>query len=88
MSTSETPGPTATPPPGKAPRPRRRRLRSLANLKGALAAVVRLLEAGELEPKRANAMVYALSTLAGLIETHDLERRIAQLEATAREAVQ
>ena len=77
MSTSETTRETAPPP----PRRRRRRLANLTNVKAALADVVRLLEAEDLEPKRANALVYALSALAGIIQGTDLEREVADLRA-------
>jgi hypothetical protein len=49
-------------------------------VKGALADVVRRLESGEMDTRRANALVYALSTLAGVMTTSDLEERVAELE--------
>lgn len=73
-------GPVAPPTP-PAPRQRRpKRPKTIEDVKAALGLVYVLLRTGELEPKRANAGVYALSTLAGVIVGHDLEQRLAQLE--------
>lgn len=80
MPTAETVTPPPLSPPVSRARPRRRLL-TLQNCKTGLADVIRLLEAHELEPKRANALVYAYSVLAGLIESSDLERRMSALEA-------
>ena len=63
------------------PRRRGRRLGNIENVKSALADVVRKLESGDLEPKRSNALVYALSTLASIMQG-DLEERLAAVEAT------
>jgi hypothetical protein len=71
MSTTESP----TPPP--------RRRTSIASVRRDLRWVIEELKAGRLDPRRANALVYACSTLAAVIERADFERRIARLEAAA-----
>lgn len=78
METSEsgTPSPPSTP----GPRRRGRRLGSIANVRAGLADVIRKLEAGELDSKRATCLVYAYATLAGVIKGGELEDRIAALE--------
>jgi hypothetical protein len=73
-----TPDPQTPTPPKK----RGRRLARIANVKTALADVVRKLEAGEITPRVANALTYTLATLAGVMQGADLEERIAQLERT------
>lgn len=82
-TTAERGGSKPTPPPAS-PRKYRRRLANLANVRTALADVVRKLETSELEPRRANALVYALATLAGIIQGTDLEQRIAALEERSK----
>lgn len=68
----------------RTPRVKRgRRLGNVANVKAGLADVIRQLEAGELETKRANALVYAYSVLAGIMQGSDLEERVAALEESA-----
>jgi hypothetical protein len=72
---------TTTSPPR---RRRRRRLGNLRDVRTALAEVVRKLEAndsdGKLDSKTANAMTYALHTLAGVIHGADFEDRLAAIE--------
>mgnify|MGYP005823140247 CR=1 FL=1 len=75
LETVET-GDAARTPPVK----RGRRLGNVANVRSGLADVIRQLEAGELETKRANALVYAYSVLAGIMQGSDLEARVAALE--------
>lgn len=75
MSTTDS----QTPSPPK--RRRGRRLARVANVKAGLADVIRKLEAGEITPKVANALVYAYATLASVMQGADLEERIARIEA-------
>lgn len=49
--------------------------------KGALAFVVREVEADRMDVATARCLVYALSTLAGVIQGNDFADRIAVLEA-------
>jgi hypothetical protein len=67
---------TTLPPLGRRPR----RPTTLTRTKNALGTVVVQLQTGELDPKRANALVYALATLAGVITSSEVERRLAVLE--------
>lgn len=67
---------TPTPP----PRRRGRRLARVAHVKAGLADVIRKLESGALTPKVANALVYAYSTLAGVMTSSDVESRVEALE--------
>ncbi len=79
---AKTPGEPASPPPG--PPPRGRKLKTLEHTRRALAAVVRGVEAGTLDLGRGRVLVYALSTLANVVETAreqgELLQRIIQLE--------
>ncbi len=80
----QAPAPPAEPgdPPGlNVGKKRGRRLHSIANVKACLADVVRELEADRMDVQKARALVYALATLAGIIQGHDMEQRIKQLEA-------
>lgn len=74
---------TQTPP----PRPRRRRLGSLANVKAGLGDVIRRLESGELEVKRGNALVYAYSALANIMQGEKLAEIQAQLDELRAEGL-
>lgn len=65
--------------------PRRRRpkfikLATIGDIQGELARLYRQVRAGEVAPQDATRMGYLLNLLAGLIETHDLERRLEALE--------
>lgn len=62
------------------PRKYRRRLANLKNVRAGLADVIRKLELEELEPRRGNALVYAYSALAGIIQGSEVEERLAALE--------
>lgn len=83
---AETPAPVADPagPPSKLGaklgKKRGRRLANIHNVKGALADVIRELEADRMDVQKARALVYALSTLAGVIQGNDFADRIAALE--------
>ena len=79
MKTQEKSSGTTPPPPRKYRRPT-----TTARVKGELGDVVVKLKTGELEPKRANALIYALSTLAGVINASDVEKRLQTLEATIK----
>lgn len=72
------------PPP---PPARRRRLRTLANVRAALADVVRGVEGGTLDLGHGRVLVYGLSVLGGIVEKAreqgELLRRIEALEAVA-----
>lgn len=70
-----------TPTPPK--RRRGRRLARIANVKAGLGDVIRKLEAGEITPKVANALVYAYATLASVMQGADLEERLERLERSA-----
>jgi hypothetical protein len=59
----------------------KRRLANLSDVKRALGDTARSLEGGTLDPKRGNAIVYALATLAGVLQGVDVERRVAELES-------
>lgn len=69
----------ALPPP---PRKRRHhvRLATIADIQTELAKLYRQTKAGEIATQDATRLGYLLNTLAGLIEAHDLERRIQALE--------
>ncbi len=69
------------PPSPRVRRAYRRRLGNLKNVRCALADALRELEAGDVEPGRARALVYGYSVLAGIIQGTDLEARIAALES-------
>lgn len=77
-------GSAATP----APRPYRRRLANLSNVRACLADVVRGIESGELADGRARVLTYALATLAGVMESEqaagELDERLRVLEAAVR----
>jgi hypothetical protein len=72
---------TNVPTPSPPKRRRGRRLARIAHVKGGLADVIRRLEAGEIDARKANALVYAYATLAGVMQSADLERRVAAIEA-------
>jgi hypothetical protein len=78
----------AMPPP---PQARRRRLGNLRNVKGALGDVIHRIDSGELDVKRANSMIYGLSTLTGVIakeiEIEELRAIEEQLEELRRSGV-
>lgn len=63
---------------------RRRRLAKLRQVRQALAEVVNALREGSIEPGKARALVYALSSLAAVISDSDLEARVAALEERAK----
>lgn len=73
-------------PPSQPPRRQRgRTLRTLEHVRSGLAATINALWAGvppdvPLDPKRANALVYAYSVLTGLINGTAIEERIARIE--------
>jgi hypothetical protein len=67
---------TTLPPLGRRPR----RPTTLARVQSVLASTAVKLQTGELEPRVANALVYVLSTLAGIITTREVEKRLAVLE--------
>lgn len=69
--------PESRPPPVQK---RGRRLGSLANVRTALADVVRKLESDQMDAGKARALIYGLSTLADAIRQSDLEARISALE--------
>lgn len=72
VATAEPSRETATP---RLARSYRRRLANLDNVRTALADVFRRLETGDLDAKVARAMVYALSTLAGIMQAQTEWRR-------------
>jgi hypothetical protein len=76
-----TAAPDATqgaPPP---PKPRRRRLGNLRNVKAGLADVIHRLETEGLDVKRGNALVYAYSSLAGIIVKEIETEKLSAIEA-------
>lgn len=74
-----------SPPPS--PRQYRRRLANHANVRTALADVLRKLEGDELGDKKARALIYGFAVLAGVISDErklgELEERLAAVEARA-----
>jgi len=66
------------------PTPRKRRhhvkLETIGDIKSELARLYRQAKAGEIATQDATRLAYLLNSLAGLIESHDLERRIQALE--------
>lgn len=58
----------ATPATPTPPRAYRRRLGNLDNVRAGLVAAIRGLEAGTIDPRRARVLVYAYSTLAGIMQ--------------------
>jgi len=83
---------SATPPaPGPCGPYLRRRGRSYQTVEGVrrgLVAVIQAVERNTLDVARARVLIYGLSTLANLIESSDLERRIEALEQAAAGRVQ
>lgn len=75
--TPETHPGDATPP----PRARRRRLGNLRNVKAYLADVLLRIDAGELDTKRGNALIYGVSTIAAVIEKEINTARLDDIEA-------
>jgi hypothetical protein len=69
---------------------RRRRLRTLENVRVFVAQTLRELEdhAEPGDPTVAKVKLYGAQILAGLIEKSDLERRVVALEVERAEAVQ
>ena len=59
---------------------KQRRLRSLGNVRGFVASVLRRVEAGDLDPDVGRVLLYGSNILAGLIEGEGLEARVAALE--------
>lgn len=58
-----------------------RRLKTLADVRRHLAAIVNRVESGELDPSTAGRLGYLLNILRAVIERGDLERRVQELEA-------
>jgi hypothetical protein len=56
-------------------------LKSLADVAGCLAVTINQVRRGELDVKIANAVGYLAATLGKVLETSDLEKRLADLEA-------
>ncbi len=65
---------------------RGRRLHSITNVKACLADVIRQLEADRMDTGKARALVYALSTMASILQAHDFEQRLAALERHGHDA--
>ena len=61
-------------------KPKKRRLNNLGHVKQALADLYNRLNRDEVEPVKAGRLCYILQTLGRIIETSDLEKRIAELE--------
>ena len=60
--------------------PKKRRLNNIDHVRQALADLYNRLNRDEVEPVKAGRLCYILQTLARIIETHDLEKRIIELE--------
>lgn len=58
-----------------------RRLKTLDDVRRYLASLINRTEAGEVEPSLAGRLGYLANSLAKVIETGDLERRVSELEA-------
>lgn len=68
--------------PANPPRPRQRRIKlaTLRDVQREMARVYRDMRNGRLDPSDGAKMTYTLATLGKMIETGDLERRVAELE--------
>ncbi|MDY0307566.1 MAG: hypothetical protein RBR18_14110 [Desulfovibrionaceae bacterium] len=61
--------------------PRKRRLKSLDDLRRFLADVLNRLEAGELDDAAAKTRAYVVNILSAVVKDSDIEARLAALEA-------
>jgi len=61
----------------------KRRLKKIDDIRRYLAGLINRTEAGEVEPGLAGKLGYLANSLARVIETSDLEKRIEQLEKEA-----
>jgi len=58
----------------------RRRLKTLGDIRRYLAGLINRTESGAVEPALSGRLGYLANSLARIIETSDLEKRIAELE--------
>ena len=61
-------------------KPKKRRLKNLEHVKQALTSLYNEVNRDETEPGKAGRLCYILQTLARIMETRDLEKRITELE--------
>lgn len=66
---------------------RRRRLRTIANVRAFVSHVLREIEADRIEADRGRAILFGAKILADLIVKTDLEARMARLEASGAQGV-
>ena len=59
----------------------KRRLKTLDDVRRYLASLINRTESGDVEPSLAGRLGYLANSLARVIETSDLERRLAEIEA-------
>lgn len=59
----------------------KRRLKTLEDIRRYLASLINRTEGGEVEPALAGRLGYLANSLARVIETNDLEKRLSDLEA-------
>lgn len=64
--------------------PRKRRLKSLDDLRRFLADVLNRLEAGKLDDAAAKTRAYVVNILSAVVKDSDIEARLAALEAQAK----
>lgn len=64
----------------------RRRLARIKDIRLALANVYRQLEQDQIESNKARTMVYILNSLAEIMDSRELEKRLDGLEAKLRKA--
>ena len=62
----------------------RRRLKTLTDIRRYLAGLINRTESGEVESSLAGRLGYLANSLARIIETSDLEKRIVELEERVR----
>lgn len=65
--------------------PRKRRLKTLEDLRRYLADAIHRLEEGTLDDPAAKTRAYLVNILAGVVKDSDIEARLAALEAQAKE---
>jgi len=64
--------------------PKRRRLKTMQDVRRYLANLINRAEAGEVEPSLASKLGYLANSLAKVIEGSDLEKRIKRLESNLK----
>ena len=70
---------------GDPPKWRKRRLKSIEDVRRYMANLINRAEAGEVEDTKASRLANMANILAGLISSSDLEKRLAALEENQKE---